>query len=275
MNTYDNEYNILKEASDKLKKLAPFSPDIAIVLGSGMNDFVDNYKIDKIINYEEIENLPKATVDGHSGKFVFFKNKNKNIICLQGRVHMYEGYDPIEVVRLTRMTGLLGAKKIILTNAAGGIDKNLTPGDLMMITDQINLFVKSPLMGKNIDELGTRFPDMSNLYDDNIKNIIRNEAKNNKIDLKEGIYVQLNGPHFETKADIRALSLLGASSVAMSTGIEAIAAHHMGMIVAGFSYISNMATGLGTPVTHEQLLKNSKNTVDKLIKIFDGMVDKI
>lgn len=272
---FNGEYRLLKNALSIVKKEMPYIPDVAIVLGSGMGSFVDYFKVDKTISYKDIKGMPVSTVDGHTGQFVFFKCKNKNVVCMQGRVHLYEGYEAKEVVRPTRLLGMMGVKDIIFTNAAGAVNNKFRPGDLMMITDQINLFIRSPLMGYNIDELGIRFPDMSNLYNVRLQNVIRSGAEKLKIDLKEGIYCQLYGPHFESEADIRALSMIGVSSVAMSTGIEAIAAHHMGLNVAGLSYISNMATGLGNPISHEELLKNSKNTVDNLIRLFEEIIDKI
>ncbi|MDL2302251.1 purine-nucleoside phosphorylase, partial [Lachnospiraceae bacterium OttesenSCG-928-D06] len=191
---------------------------------------------------------------GHAGKFIFGYIADVPVICMKGRVHFYEGYDITDVVLPVRLMKLLGADILFLTNASGGVNKNFHAGDLMLIEDHIACFAPNPLIGENIEELGTRFPDMSTIYDKALSEIIRQSAKENRINLQEGVYAQLTGPSFESPAEIRMLRTLGCDAVGMSTAVEAIVANHMGMRVCGVSCISNLAAGMSdNPLNHEEV----------------------
>ena len=217
------------------------------------------------------EGFPVSTVAGHEGRFVFGNIENVPVVIMQGRVHYYEGYDVRDVVMPIRLMGLLGAKTLFLTNAAGGINKSFAQGALMMITDHISSLVPSPLIGGNIDELGLRFPDMSEIYTKKLRDIIRESAKELSIALCEGVYIQTTGPNYETPAEIRAYETLGADAVGMSTAIEAMAARHMGLSVCGISCITNMAAGLSpVPLTHEEV----KETADRVGADFKRLVKR-
>lgn len=240
---------------ESIRKRTDFVPQIAIVLGSGLNGFADEcVEPETIIPYGEIDRFPTSTVKGHKGRFVFGKVGGVKVAVMQGRVHYYEGYPISDVVLPTRVLALMGAKVIMLTNASGGITKGFAAGDLMMIRDHISIFAPNPLIGANIERLGVRFPDMSNVYDNKLCDIIRTTADGLGIVLKEGTYVQLTGPSYESPAEIRLLGSLGADAVGMSTVAEAIAARHAGMLVCGLSLISNLAAGISpTPLTHEEV----------------------
>ncbi|MGN0435607.1 MAG: purine-nucleoside phosphorylase [Wujia sp.] len=253
---------------DKIK----VKPQIAIVLGSGLGAFADNISDSFTIPYREIKNFPVSTVTGHAGQFVFGRLGNKNVVAMQGRVHYYEGYSMQQVVLPIRLMKLMGAETLILTNAAGGVNKAFKPGDLMMITDHITSFVPSPLIGKNDEELGTRFPDMSHVYDLEYQNKLIEVANNMNIPLNSGVYLQTTGPNYETPVEIKMYRTLGADAVGMSTACEAMAARHMGMRIAGVSCITNMAAGItDKPLKHEEVKETANriaNDFEKLIKNF-------
>ena len=231
-----------------------FSPEIALVLGSGLGAFAEQLENPQVLRYSDIPGFPVSTVAGHAGCFVFGYLNGTAVAVMQGRVHMYEGYTPQEAVLPIRLLHALGADILFLTNAAGGIQAGMQAGDFMLITDQISSFVPSPLRGENLDSLGVRFPDMSEIYSKRLQKIIRKVAVNADIPLKEGVYLQTAGPAYESPAEIRMFRLLGADAVGMSTAIEAIAARHMGMEVCGVSCISNLAAGISPhPLTHEEV----------------------
>ena len=235
---------MLKSQLEYIRSKTDFVPETAIILGSGLGAFADKIEIKAIIDYSEIEDFPISTAPSHKGRFVFGEIEGKKVVLMQGRFHLYEGYSPKQIALPIRLMKMLGAKNLIVTNAAGGINKNICPGDFMMITDHISSFVTSPLIGKNIDFLGTRFPDMSSAYDKELQKIVKKVAFENGIKLKSGVYVQLTGPQFETPAEIKMLSIMGADAVGMSTAIETIAAVHCGFRVCGISLISNYACGI-------------------------------
>lgn len=262
-------YEKLQKSLASIRKVTDFKPEIGITLGSGLGGLAE--KIDKVceISYKDIEGFPVSTVSGHEGKFIFGTLSGKRVVVMSGRVHFYEGYRMEEVVTPVRIMGLLGAKIVLLTNAAGGINLDFKPGDLMMITDHISLFVQNPLLGQNADELGPRFPDMSTVYDRTLQEKIRQAAAATGFDIKEGVYVQLTGPSYETPAEIRMLRKIGADAAGMSTVVEAIAANHMGLRVAGISCITNMAAGiLDQPLNHEEV----KATADMVKEKFEELV---
>ena len=234
-----------------------FKPQAALILGSGLGDYADtNMKVEAVLDYHDIEGFPVSTVPGHKGRFVFGYVGDVPVVCMQGRVHYYEGYSMQDVVLPTRLMKMMGAKVLFLTNAAGGIQQGMKAGDLMMITGQIGCFVPSPLIGANIDELGERFPDMSHIYDEDLQQIIRKSACQLDIPLREGTYIQLPGPNYESPQEIGMCRVLGADAVGMSTACEAVAANHMGMKIAGISCISNLAAGISPhPLTEEEVIE--------------------
>lgn len=229
-------------------------PETALVLGSGLGGFADEIKVETEIDYHDIEGFPVSTAPGHDGRYIFGYIDDIPIVCMKGRVHYYEGYDISDVVLPIRLMHLAGAKVLFLTNASGGINSSFSAGDFMLIRDQISDFVPSPLVGENIDELGVRFPDMSNIYNNVLCNIIKETAAGLDIDLKEGTYIQLTGPNYETPAEIRMCRAIGADAVGMSTAAEAVAANHCGMKVCGISCISNLASGISDhPLSTEEV----------------------
>lgn len=249
-----NEYERLMSCLECVREKVDFQPKIAIVLGSGLGNYGENIDVRYTVNYSDIAGFPVSTVAGHQGRYLFGYLEGVPVVVMQGRVHYYEGYTMQEVVLPIRLMRLMGAEILFLTNASGGVNPEFLAGDMMLITDQISQFVPSPLIGQNLDILGTRFPDMSQIYDAELQKILRETAGQLGIPLKEGVYIQFTGPNYETPADIRMSRILGADAVGMSTACEAIAANHMGMRVCGVSLISNMAAGITKqPLTHTEV----------------------
>lgn len=237
-----------------VREKTDFVPKVGLVLGSGLGDFADSIDVVCEIPYEEIQGFPVSTVPGHSGRFIFGYLDEVPVVCMKGRVHYYEGYDITDVVLPTRLMHMLGAEILFLTNASGGVNKSFHAGDLMLITDHISVFAPNPLMGANIDELGTRFPDMSTVYKQELQDCIKKAAKAEGVYLQEGVYAQLTGPSFESPAEIRMLRTMGVDAVGMSTVVEAIAANHCGMKVCGISCVCNLAAGMTlNPLSHKEV----------------------
>ena len=252
----------------QIRRKTDFVPRTALVLGSGLGGYAEQIEGVCEISYSEIEGFPVSTVPGHEGKFVFGYVGQEPVVCMQGRVHYYEGYAVRDVVLPIRLMRLLGAERLVLTNAAGGIRKDLEAGDLMLITDQVSLFAPNPLVGPNEEAFGVRFPDMSRIYDPALRAVIQKAAEEESIPLKEGVYVQLTGPSFETPAEIRMLGLLGCDAAGMSTAVEAIAAVHAGMKVCGISCISNKAAGLSErPLSHEEVQEAANLAAPRFIRL--------
>lgn len=263
-----NVYNKLMRCFESVRSRTDFVPKVALVLGSGLGDYADSINVVCEIAYKDIEEFPVSTVPGHAGKFIFGYVGKVPVVCMKGRVHYYEGYPVSDVVLPTRLMKLLGAEILFLTNASGGMNRSFQAGDLMLITDHIGIFAPNPLIGPNIEELGTRFPDMSEVYDRDLQEIIRNTARSNGISLKEGVYVQLTGPSYESPAEIRMLSGF-ADTVGMSTVVEAIAANHCGMKICGISCICNLAAGMNpTPLSHKEV----QEAADKAAPVFTKLV---
>ena len=216
------EYDKLLRCYHSVREKISFEPQVALILGSGLGDYAEQVQVEAVLDYHDIEGFPVSTVLGHKGRFVFGYIQNVPVVIMQGRVHFYEGYDMHDVVLPTRLMGMLGAKVLFLTNAAGGMQKGMHAGDFMLITGHISSFVPSPLVGPNIEELGTRFPDMSHVYNPELCEVIRKAAKKLNVPLKEGIYVQCSGPNYETPAEIRAFRGMGVDAVGMSTVCEAM-----------------------------------------------------
>ena len=249
-----------------------FKPEIALVLGSGLGDYADSIDVVATLEYNDIEGFPISTVQGHKGRFVFGYVENVPVVCMQGRVHYYEGYPMSDVVLPTRLMKMMGAKVLFLTNAAGGLNYDFQAGDFMMITDHIMNFVPSPLIGKNIDEFGPRFPDMSDVYKKELQEIIRKTANALGIKIQEGVYIQLTGPNYETPAEVRMCRSLGADAAGMSTAAEAVTANHMGMKVCGISCITNLGCGmLEQSLSHEEV----QETADRVAVDFKKLVTEV
>lgn len=272
----NKEFEKINHCLEQIRSKTDFEPLMAVVLGSGLGGYASKMEVVCEIPYSEIDGFPVSTVQGHDGRFLFGYVEGVPIVAMKGRVHFYEGYAIDDVVLPIRTMGLLGAKYILLTNAAGGIDFDFEPGDLMLIEDHISSFIRSPLIGENIEELGVRFPDMSRVYDLKLCDCIRRAASSEGIDIKEGTYLQTSGPQFETPTEIKMFRTLGASAVGMSTVVEAIAAHHMGMRVCGISCISNMAAGiLDQPLTHSEVQITADKVAHKFERLVSGLIKEV
>ena len=254
----------LKNAASYIRNLVEKKnlkmPELLITLGSGLGAFAENADQLLVIPYSEIPDFPASTVAGHKGRLILAKDaeSGKNFWIMQGRIHYYEGYSMQEVVFPLRTLILLGIKKFVVTNAAGGINRNFDAGDFMIIRDHINMMGTNPLIGKNKDDLGPRFPDMTSAYSRKMAILMQKAAMEHGISLKEGVYIALTGPSYETPAEVRMLATLGADAVGMSTVPEVIAAKHAGIEVSGISFISNKAAGLSmNPLSHEEVSENA------------------
>lgn len=245
----------VRECLTYIRSITDFVPKAALVLGSGLGGFTE--KLDSIvceIPYSDIPGFPVSTVSGHAGKFIMGYVEDVPLICMSGRVHYYEGYAPEDVVLPLRVMHALGAEFLFLTNAAGGISSDLKPGSLVLLRDHISLFIPNPLIGENDPDEGERFPDMSEVYDPKLRELVEKAASEADVRLESGVYCQLSGPSYETPAEIRLLQRLGADVVGMSTVMEAITAHHAGMKVCAISFVSNMAAGINThALSHEEV----------------------
>ena len=268
-------YEKLQKCLESVRAKTDFVPKVAIVLGSGLGDYANDIKVECEIDYHDIEGFPVSTVPGHAGKFIFGYVGEVPVVCMKGRVHYYEGYPISDVVLPTRLMKLMGAQILFLTNASGGLNTTFCAGDFMMLTDHIACFAPNPLIGANIDELGTRFPDMSHIYDKDLRDIIESTAKENNIKLQKGVYAQLTGPSFESPAEIRMLRTLGVDAVGMSTVVEAIAANHMGMKICCISCVCNLAAGMtDNPLTHEEVQAAANEAAPKFKKLLTESVKK-
>lgn len=259
-----------------IQKKTDFKPQLAIVLGSGLGAFADSVEKQASVNYCEVENLAVPAVSGHKGRFVFGEIEGIKVVVAQGRVHYYEGYSMQDVVLPVRIMRMLGAKALILTNAAGGINETYAPGDFMLLKGHISSLVPSPLIGENADLLGERFPDMSEVYDSELRGCIKAAAKSEKIDIHEGVYIQTGGPNYETPEEIKMFKAWGADAVGMSTACEAIAAKHAGMKVCAVSCISNMAAGISkSPLSHAEVKQMADMASDSFKRLLISSVRNI
>ena len=267
--TMNQVYEKVLKCYESIKERIPFQPRVALVLGSGLGNYADSMDVRGEIGYDEIQDFPVSTVPGHEGKFIFGYVKDVPVVCMKGRVHYYEGYPITDVVLPARLMKLMGAEILFLTNASGGVNTSFHAGDLMLITDQISCFAPNPLIGANIEELGTRFPDMSHVYDLGLQEIIKTAAREQHVFLQQGVYAQLTGPSFETPAEIRMLRTLGCDAVGMSTAVEAVAAAHMGMRICGISCVCNLAAGMtASPLSHKEV----QEAADKAAPVFKNLV---
>lgn len=257
-------YNDFKKSADFILSKIDFVPEIAIVLGSCLGNLADEIENKIVIDYKDIPNFLDATVESHAGKLILGSLSGKKVVCMSGRFHYYEGYDFEELTIHIRVMHLLGCKFVILTNAAGAVNKDFVAGDIMIINDHIKLNGASPVRGKNIAEFGPRFFDMSNTYDKDYIKLAKEAAKLANINIKEGVYFYMPGPQFETPAEIRAIRILGGDAVGMSTVTESIVAAHCGMKVLGLSLMTNMAAGiLEVPLTTEEVDETAEKSAEK------------
>ena len=278
MNTYITLEQI-DQAADAVRSRTSYKPRAGIILGSGLNDLADSIQKEDVIPYSDLPNWPLSTVQGHAGRLVIGELEGQSVLVMQGRVHFYEGYSMSQVTLPVRVMIRLGLDIMIVTNAAGGVNPEFVPGDVMLITDNLNLMGMSganPLMGPNIDELGPRFPDMSQAYDRSLMTLARTSAAEDRLVLREGVYCGLSGPSFESPADLRYLRLAGADAVGMSTVPEVIVARHGGLRVLGFSGISNKANLDGSTVTtHEEVIEAGRIITPKMEKIIRGVLKSL
>ena len=262
-----------------VQKRSTRKPRIAIILGSGLNGLAESVEAPDTIPFIELPHFPVSTVFGHAGRIVIGELEGKTVFVMQGRIHFYEGYSMAQVTLPVRVMQRLGVETLIVTNAAGGVNPNFQPGDVMLITDHLNflgMLGQNPLMGPNYDEIGPRFPDMSQVYDRGLAELARAVAKRENLTLREGVYAGLSGPSFEGPADLRFLRMAGADSVGMSTVPEAIVARHGSMRVLGFSGISNKANLDGSTVTtHEEVIEAGKLITPKIEKLIRGVLQSL
>jgi len=267
----------LEEAVRSIRKGRGDAPRVGLVLGSGLGAFAERLRNRRVIPFRDIPNFPVSTgVVGHAGELVLGAVGRTPVVVMSGRVHFYEGRPMSDVVFPARVLARLGVGAVVLTNAAGGVRRTFKPGDLMLITDHINAFGTNPLIGPNDDAIGPRFPDMSRVYDAELRKLAKETARSLRIPLREGVYLGNSGPSYETPAEIRAYRSIGADAVGMSTVPEAIALNHAGVRVIGISTITNMAAGiLAKPLDHSEVLATTKKVGDRFVQLLTALVPKI
>jgi purine-nucleoside phosphorylase len=267
----------LEEAVGSIRKGRGDPPRVGLVLGSGLGAFAERLRNRRVIPFREIPHFPVSTgVVGHAGELVLGVVGRTPVVVMSGRVHFYEGRPMSDVVFPARVLARLGVGAVVLTNAAGGVRRTFKPGDLMLITDHINAFGTNPLIGPNDDSIGPRFPDMSRVYDAELRKLAKETARSLRIPLREGVYLGNSGPSYETPAEIRAYRSIGADAVGMSTVPEAIALNHAGVRVIGISTITNMAAGiLAKPLDHSEVLATTKKVGDRFVRLLTALVPKI
>lgn len=269
----ENILDKINESAQFIKSNIPYDADVAVVLGSGLGEFAEELNDASVLQYKDIPNFPVSTVLGHAGRLVTGKVGSTKVMVMQGRFHFYEGYTMKEVTFPIRVMSCLGIKKLVLTNAAGGINTEFVPGDLMVIKDHINLTMNNPLIGKNLDTFGPRFPDMSHVYSLRLIDKLKEIYKRNGINFVSGVYACLTGPSFETPAEIRMLRAMGADAVGMSTVPEAIVGKHCGMEICGISCITNMAAGiLDRPLSHQEVMDTSNSVKGVFKKVLSQLL---
>lgn len=266
---------ILK-AKEYILNQSKYTPSIGLILGSGLGSLADSIENPEFFSYSDIPGFPVSTVEGHKGRLVIGTLQDKTVIAMDGRFHYYEGYNMAEVTIPIRVMKLLGIKTLIVTNASGAVNTSFVPGDLMIITDHINLSGANPLIGKNLDDFGPRFPDMTTAYDPALKNIALTSASSLGIDIKQGVYMMMSGPTYETPAEIRMARILGADAIGMSTIPEVIIANHCNINVLGISCLTNMAAGiLDKPLAHSEVIETSNRVKTNFIKLMNTILKNI
>ena len=266
----------IQEAVEFIQSKFPNTPDIGLILGSGLGEYADSFPKPVIISYKEIPHFPQSTVIGHKGQLVFQKFNDCSVVVMQGRFHYYEGYSMEQVTFPVRVMAKLGIRHLILTNAAGGVNPEFEGGDLMLLTDHINFMGVNPLRGPNVEEFGERFPDMTYTYSPENIRVFEDVAQEQGIRLQKGVYTAFSGPSFETPAEIRMVRTLGGDAVGMSTVPEAIVATQMGIRVSGVSCITNMAAGIsGAKLTHEEVMETANRVKQQFMTLINGVVHKL
>lgn len=266
----------VEEVMEIIRNQTGQAPEIGLILGSGLGDLADDIEHADYIPYHSLPYFPEPTVKGHKGRFVIGRLEGKTVIAMQGRYHHYEGYSLKQVAFPVEVMKALGIRTLIVTNAAGGINLNYSPGDLMLIQDHINMLGASPLIGPNDDQIGPRFPDMSASYDPSLIELAKKEAKKYDIKVREGVYLATPGPQYETPAEIRMMRTMGADAVGMSTVPEVIAARHAGLQILGISCITNMASGiLDQPLSHAEVIETADRVKDNFTSLVKGIVKNI
>lgn len=251
------------------------NPEIAIILGSGLGALGEEISDPIYIDYNSLSGFPQSTVSGHQGRFISGELEGKQVLCMQGRVHLYEGHSPSDINLIIKILQIIGIKTLVVTNAAGSLNPKLKPGSIMLIKDHINFSGRNPLVGPNDEDYGPRFPDVSNAYTDILRQKVKEIAKSEKISLKEGVYLMVLGPNFETAAEIRAFQILGADAVGMSTVPEVIAAAHSNINVLGLSVITNFGTGLKVgPQSHTETLHQAQIATHDLTTLVKRFIAK-
>ncbi|WP_010499003.1 purine-nucleoside phosphorylase [Paenibacillus elgii] len=266
----------IKEAAEYIRGKYPEKPEISLILGSGLGVLADLVEGGVTIPYEDIPHFPVSTVEGHAGELLLGKVEGKHVLMMKGRFHMYEGYGVETVSFPVRVMKELGVEKLLVTNAAGGINTSYEVGDLMLIRDHINFTFRNPLIGPNNSGLGVRFPDMSEAYSRRLRETAKEVAAEQGLKLQEGVYLGLLGPSYETPAEIRMMRTLGGDAVGMSTVPEVLVARHAGIEVLGFSCISNMAAGiLDQPLSHAEVMETTERAKPKFLKLVLGIISRI
>ena len=266
----------IKTAAEFIISKSKYKPEIGLILGSGLGSLADSIENPEFYPYEELPHFPVSTVEGHAGRLVVGMLNGKCVIAMQGRFHYYEGYHFNEVTFPVRVMKLLGVETLIVTNACGAVNESFKPGDLMIITDQINFSGDNPLIGKNLDEFGPRFPDLSNAYTKDLVAKAKEIANNLNIDIKTGVYMMFSGPTYETPAEIRMARVIGADAVGMSTAPEVIVASHSKLKVVGISCITNMAAGiLDQPLDHEEVIETTQKVKSEFLSLVKKVVNRI
>jgi purine-nucleoside phosphorylase len=266
----------IEKAVEFIRSKSSLQPRIGVILGSGLGSFVDAVEAETVIPYDEIPGAVASTVVGHSGRMILGRAGSLPVVVMQGRVHFYEGYAMDEVMFLSRVIGRLGIEKLVVTNAAGGVNTSYRAGDLMIISDHINFMGLNPLRGPNVDALGTRFPDMSEAYPEALRAVARDVARELGVEVQEGVYLALSGPTYETPAEIRAFRVLGADAVGMSTIPEVIAMSHMGIPVLGISCITNMAAGiLPQKLSHTEVIETTTRVQKDFTNLLHGILQRL
>jgi len=259
-----------------LKKQYKHTPQVGIVLGSGLGNFINEIDIEKEVAYKDIPHFPVSTVQGHTGKLIFGRMSGKMVVAMAGRFHFYEGYSSQEVIYPIRVMKLLGVETLLLSNAAGGVNPSFNVGDIMIITDHISIDIHNPLIGKNIEEFGPRFPDMSEPYKKHLIQKAKDVAAKNNLLVRQGVYFAVTGPTFETRAEYKMIHVLGGDAVGMSTAQECIIANHMGMEVFAASVITDIGIREDDNViTHEEVLAAAKVAEPKLALLFKELVEAL
>lgn len=267
---------VIDEAAAYIRSTTSITPEIGLILGSGLGVLGEQLEDAVTIHYADIPHFPVSTVEGHAGELVIGRLQGRNVVLMRGRFHMYEGYEPERTAFPVRVMKALGVRMLLVTNAAGGVNMSYKPGNLMLISDHLNMTGRNPLIGPNDNALGARFPDMSEAYSRRLRAIAKETAEELGFSVQEGVYVGLLGPNYETPAEIRMFRTLGADAVGMSTVSEVIVARHSGIEVLGISCISNMAAGiLDQPLSHQEVMETTELVKEQFLSLVLNVLPKM